>query len=88
MLSAVITSRPEMLKELYTKIASHLIGRFKVNQRVHMLTSWQWLSSQLKLNLACTLLAAGQEREENVRLDVVSCFTCLLKVRRRLLIPR
>lgn len=40
------------------------------------------LGGRLKVHDTDCLFVRVQEREENVRLDVVSCFTCLLKVRR------
>jgi cullin-associated NEDD8-dissociated protein 1 len=48
-LTAIVSTRPEMLNDLYSSAASLLIGRFK-------------------------------EREENVQLDVLACFTELLRV--------
>lgn len=47
-LSAIISSRVEVLSELYARTADHMIGRFK-------------------------------EREENVRVDMIMCFTELLR---------
>eukprot|EP01038_Epipyxis_sp_PR26KG_P006809 gene6809-9325_t len=48
-ISAIISARPEMLHDIYSKYGDDIISRFK-------------------------------EREENVRLDIISCFTNLVQV--------